>query len=318
MIRLSSSVVRANFLLRHTPATQNVRHFSKDDSFQGTWKFLSESTPVHYMQEALTAVHDISGLPWWATIAVSTFALRTVITLPLTVYEYKIISRIEKIRKEYPAIIEELKRETAIAKNQFKWTDDQAKRMFMHSAAKQWNNLVVRENCHPAKTKITILFQLPFWITTSVAIRNLVYCLPNPNLLEAKMAFMDLCTGGFLWIPNLTVPDESWILPVALGLVNFTNMKIQMTWRKTGPETKLQTGIRRVFIGLNFVMVYIATIAPSALCLYWVSSSMHGMVQNLAFVSPKVRRVLGIPELKHYPKDKPYKYLLERMLSRNK
>lgn len=46
---------------------------------------------------------------------------------------------------------------------------------------KQWNKLIVRENCHPAKASILVLVQIPLWISLSMSIRNLCYMLPKQD-----------------------------------------------------------------------------------------------------------------------------------------
>lgn len=48
---------------------------------------LSNSTPVAYAQQFVISFHEITGLPWWASIMLSAITLRLVITLPLTVYQ---------------------------------------------------------------------------------------------------------------------------------------------------------------------------------------------------------------------------------------
>jgi hypothetical protein len=37
---------------------------------------------------------------------------------------------------------------------------------------------------------------------------------------------MELSVGGFGWIPNLLVPDESLILPVSVGLINLAIVEV--------------------------------------------------------------------------------------------
>jgi hypothetical protein len=44
---------------------------------------------------------------------------------------------------------------------------------------KQWNNLIIRDNCHPLKATILLWVQLPMWIFLSVALRNFVHMLPH-------------------------------------------------------------------------------------------------------------------------------------------
>ncbi|SPP85381.1 cytochrome c oxidase assembly protein COX18, mitochondrial [Drosophila guanche] len=261
----------------------------------GFWQTLSNSTPVAYMQDALIQIHDYSGLPWWSSIVLSTFLFRGVVTLPLTIYQHKITARIERLALEMPAIVEELKREAAMAKQKFKWSDKQTTAVYRRSIKKQWQTLIVRDNCHPMKTIIVLWGQIPLWIFQSVALRNLVYMLPDPTTLQAQITATEMTIGGFGWIPNLTVVDNSYILPVALGLLNLSIIELQSMSRTRTP-TRLQKISTNVFRGLSLVMVPVACTVPSALCVYWVASSSFGLAQNMLLLSPEVRRAVGIPK----------------------
>jgi inner membrane protein COX18 len=44
------------------------------------------------------------------------------------------------------------------------------------------------------------------------------------------VTFMELSIGGCSWIPNLLVPDESCILPVALGLINLAIVEVMTSY----------------------------------------------------------------------------------------
>lgn len=202
--------------------SQHTRSFSA----AGIYTSLSNSTPVAVFQDGLVHLHDTTGLPWWATIVLSTVLLRSVITLPLTVYQQKISARLEMIAAEMPDIVKELKQEAMVAKKQFQWTDNQTKAVYNRSVKKQWDLLVIRENCHPLKTFIVLWGQIPLWIIQSFALRNLLYLLPDPNSIHAKMAFTELTLGGFGWIPNLTEVDGSLILPITLGLINLAIVEV--------------------------------------------------------------------------------------------
>ncbi|CAD7004432.1 mitochondrial inner membrane protein COX18 [Ceratitis capitata] len=262
--------------------------------FSGIWLSLSQSTPVAYMQDALIALHDSSGLPWWASIVMSTVLFRTFITLPLAIYQHKIMARLELLVLEMPAIVAELKKEAAIAMKKFKWSESQTRVVYNRSLKKQWNALVVRDNCHPAKTFIVLWGQIPLWICQSVALRNLVHMMPDPTALQAQIICTEMTVGGFGWIPNLTEVDSSYILPVALGLINLSIIEMQTILRNR-PTTRLQKYATNVFRVLTIAMVPVACSVPSALCVYWVASSGYGLAQNLLLTTPAVRRSLGIP-----------------------
>ncbi|XP_030380261.1 cytochrome c oxidase assembly protein COX18, mitochondrial [Scaptodrosophila lebanonensis] len=281
--------------LTRRSASTEVAQLASAGGLVGFWQTLSNSTPVAYMQDAVTQIHDYSGLPWWASIVLSTFIFRSAVTLPLTIYQHKITARLEKITMEMPAIVEELKREAAIAKQKFKWSEKHTQIIFRRSIKKQWQKLIVRDNCHPMKTIIVLWGQMPLWIFQSVALRNLVYMLPDPTTLKAQIIATELTIGGFGWIPNLTVVDSSYILPVALGLINLGIIELQSMSRARKP-TRLQNNATNVFRVLSIVMVPVACTVPSALCVYWVASSSFGLAQNLLLLSPEVRRAVGIPK----------------------
>lgn len=99
------------------------------------YQSVSSSTPVAYMQQGLVEIHDFSGLPWWASIIATTFLFRTIVTLPLAIYQHKIAARLEKISLEMPPIIEELKKEAAMAMRKFKWTEAQTKVVYQRSVS---------------------------------------------------------------------------------------------------------------------------------------------------------------------------------------
>ncbi|KAI8126234.1 hypothetical protein FF38_05498 [Lucilia cuprina] len=282
--------------------------------FASFYQSLSTSTPVAYVQQGLIEIHDFTGLPWWASIIATTFLFRSVVTLPLTIYQHKITARIEKISLEMPAIVEELKKEAAMAMRKFKWTEKQTKIVYQRSIRKQWNKLVVRDNCHPAKTFIVLWGQIPLWIFQSMALRNMVSLMPDPTSLQAQIVATELTIGGFGWIPNLTEVDNSYILPVALGLINLGIIEMQSMMR-TRPATRFHNIITNVFRGLSLVMVPVACSVPSALTVYWVASSSYGLVQNLLLASPQVKRAFGIPKTQS-ELENPYEHLWSKMKQR--
>lgn len=66
-------------------------------------------------------MHYSTGLPWWASIALSTVALRGIVTLPLAVYSMYIMARVELLQPEIGKLSQELRREVAMAVKKFAW-----------------------------------------------------------------------------------------------------------------------------------------------------------------------------------------------------
>nr|CAH7739754.1 unnamed protein product [Callosobruchus chinensis] len=333
----SSHIARSSF--RRTLFSHNVRTFrplledsnritatiqSRQNSLQasveslaktqtGIFKTLSESTPVEYVQKFLLTFHDTTGLPWWATIICTTVLLRTCVTLPLAAYQYYILAKIENLKGEMSEIVEELKKETTMAVKMYKWDEKTARSAYNRSLRKQWNNLIVRENCHPFKASLLLWFQIPMWVSLSVAMRNLVYMLPNADL-DAKLTFTELTVGGFSFIPNLTQADASYIFPVALGVINLAIIEFQLLSRTNSP-TKIQKFFTNLFRGFSVVMIPVAASVPSCLVLYWTTSSTYGLMQNMLLLSPKVRRFFRIPKTDSELQN-PYQHILSGMKKR--
>lgn len=128
----------------------------------------------------------------------------------------------------------------------------------------QYSKLIVKENCHPAKSMVILLGQIPLWIIQSVSIRNLLSLLPNPADITAQVAYTELTVGGFLWIPNLTQVDASFILPIALGIVNLSIIECQ-TRMRSRPPGKWQKITTNCFRGLSVLMVPVACTVPAVI-----------------------------------------------------
>ncbi|XP_049831650.1 cytochrome c oxidase assembly protein COX18, mitochondrial [Schistocerca gregaria] len=273
-------------------------------------KFLSESSPVLFAQENLVFLHDLTCLPWWATIISSTIILRTAVTLPLAVYQNHVLARYENILQEMPAIVKELKAETAYAVKKFQWTEKQARVVYNRSLRKQLKKLIIRDNCHPAKASLLVWVQIPMWICLSASLRNLVYMLPQHSV-GAEINFVQLTKEGLLWFSDLTLPDSTFILPLIFGITNLAIIEI-VSLSKVKTPGKLQKFITNFFRVLTIGMTAIATQVPSCLTVYWVTSSFYGLVQNIVLMSPRVKKFFRIPEtpsqLKH-----PYRHIYKRL-----
>ncbi|XP_011565352.3 cytochrome c oxidase assembly protein COX18, mitochondrial [Plutella xylostella] len=299
-------------LLQKPPITTTMterRSFSLEGFVawqEKTYASISNSGLVNVMQDGLLYFHDTTGLPWWATIVAATVLVRTGMTLPLTVYQYYILAKVENISLELKELVEELKRETAIAKKVYKLTDKQAMILYKRSLKKQWNDLIVRDNCHPFKSSLVMWLQIPIWVCMSFALRNLVYMQPISDA-AALITFTELSVGGLGWIPNLTVPDHSLVIPIAFGLTNLALIEIQRMSKLRQPSRvyNIFTNVFRVF---SIVMIPVAASVPSCMCLYWMTSSSYGLVQNLVLLSPSLRRKLRIP-LAPSELEEPYKHL---------
>ncbi|XP_012537074.1 cytochrome c oxidase assembly protein COX18, mitochondrial isoform X2 [Monomorium pharaonis] len=252
------------------------------------------------------------SLSWWSVIILTTIVMRTTVTLPLSLYQLYIVAKLENLKPEMDELVKEMKKEMNYGVSKYNWSKTYATRLFSHSVKKQWNKLIVRENCHPLKASLLVLAQIPLWISLSMSIRNLCYMLPKQDS-NAYAVYQQFTTDGFLWLSNLTIADP-FVLPIAMGLFNLAIIEI-VSMTRVKELTKWQRYLTHFFRVVTIGMIPIAMSVPSCLSLYWATSSAFGFFQNLILLSPKLRRFAKVP-ITTSESPHPYLALRNRIASR--
>lgn len=152
-------------------------------------------SPVGGLETILEAVHISTGLPWWATIAATTVAIRTML-VPFIVKLQGNTARLHNVKPQLERLTENMK----LAKES---NDTAALARF----SAQTQELFAKNDCNPIKSLILPLIQAPVMISFYLALRDMAN-LPVPQ-------FQD---GGLAWFTDLTIADPSYVLPVASSL----------------------------------------------------------------------------------------------------
>ncbi|XP_053979807.1 cytochrome c oxidase assembly protein COX18, mitochondrial isoform X3 [Hylaeus volcanicus] len=263
--------------------------------------------------DALRAIHHSTGLPWWLTIILTTVLSRTCITLPLTIHQHQIMAKIENLQIEMKAVADRLKMETKMAVATVGWSSAHATSVYNNSIRKEWKELVVRENCHPVKIPVMAVLQMPIWLGFSFALRNMCYMFPEGNDL-VRQDYLELTTGGLVWMKNLTEIDHTFILPIIFGFSSIAMIEIQCILHQ-----KNRTKFNRIYINfirvLTVCLVPVMAYIPSCLTLFWTTNTLCTLSHTLLLLSPKFRRLGKVPktesELQH-----PYAELYKRIKER--
>ncbi|KAG8454219.1 hypothetical protein GDO86_000744 [Hymenochirus boettgeri] len=190
----------------------------------GWYESLAVSAPVQLAESTLISLYETSGLPWWANIICATIALRTTVTLPLSIYQMYILAKVENLQPEIEALMKRLRYEVSVYGKEHGWTDKVARFHFRKNMRRIISELYVRDNCHPFKASLLIWIQIPMWIFVSLALRNI--SLGRTDNSAGEDVQKQLAEGGLLWFPDLTIPDSTWILPVSLGVLNLLIVEI--------------------------------------------------------------------------------------------
>uniref|UniRef100_A0A8D0GTF8 Cytochrome c oxidase assembly factor COX18 n=1 Tax=Sphenodon punctatus TaxID=8508 RepID=A0A8D0GTF8_SPHPU len=267
----------------------------------GWYEGLAGSAPVLWAEGGLLALHGLTGLPWWANIVCASAALRTGLTLPLAVHQAHLFAKLENLKPEMENLAKVLRYEVSVCGKQMGWSEKAARLHFKKNMRRIVSELYVRDNCHPFKATLLMWVQIPVWIFVSVALRNFsVGATCFPTIQD------QLSTGGILWFTDLTMPDTTWILPISVGLLNL--LIVEMFALRKIELSRFQKYATYFFRGMAVVMIPIAATVPSAIALYWLSSSFMGLSHNLLLRSPSFRRLCRIPRTKS-DSDTPYRDL---------
>ncbi|XP_031565145.1 cytochrome c oxidase assembly protein COX18, mitochondrial-like [Actinia tenebrosa] len=259
--------------------------------------FSQDFTPIYLAQQTLESIHSFTHLPWWGVILGATFFLRTIITLPLAVRQNKLVTKIELLQPTLKMMSEALKYRIAAECKQGGKTAAQFDAIYKKKHRRMMYELYQNEGCNPIKMFLLPWIQLPLWIIISLAIRNMTgtsYMQTANRELESSFSCPEMSNEGFLWFPDLLVPDPLMILPAAVGLFNLTNIEIHALRRQQPSRNQ------RIFTNslrtMSIAMIFLASQVPCAMSLYWAASAGYGVGQNILMRLPKVRRRLGIPK----------------------
>ncbi|NWW73998.1 COX18 protein, partial [Climacteris rufus] len=142
------------------------------------------------------------------------------VTLPLAAHQGRLLAKLENLQPEIKGLAERLRYEVSVRGKQLGWSEKVARLHFQKNMRRLVSELYVRDNCHPFQATLLVWVQIPVWVSASLALRN---CSVGALGSEVQEQFS---SGGALWFTDLTAPDSTWILPVALGLVNLLVVEV--------------------------------------------------------------------------------------------
>jgi len=154
-------------------------------------------SPVGVVQYMLEMVHVTTGLPWWATIAVTTVAVRLSLT-PIVVRLQANAVKMNNLRPEVEPLMKKLQ--------EYKQSGNTA--MASYCSSKMMH--IYQENgCNPLKTILMPFIQMPIFITFFVTLRRMT-----------GLPVEGMATQGILWFQDLTIPDPYYALSI-IGCASF-------------------------------------------------------------------------------------------------
>ncbi|CAN3376941.1 hypothetical protein DIURU_001715 [Diutina rugosa] len=286
---------------------------------------------IQTMTSSLEAVHASTGLPWWALIPLTTFTLRSLWTLPLAVLQRRRITKQSRLRPIVSAMSPIFKHNLAKQVNKAK---AEAATVTTHTNTKsdttympkhplvniKYEEMLVltakevrkrqkklfKDNGVPIwKNFILPTFQVPLWIAMSLTMRDLSGWSTWFSAVN-KPLDQSLYSEGALWFQDLAVSDPYHVFPILIGITALGNIEwlfktLQLS--RNSQRQKMRITLADAMGNISrLAVVFLMAIsyhAPVALCLYWLSSQVYSLIQNviLDLVMPvtflKNRRLSG-------------------------
>ncbi|MGL5051919.1 MAG: YidC/Oxa1 family membrane protein insertase [Fusobacteriaceae bacterium] len=177
--------------------------------------------------------------------------LTKLVTLPLTIKQDKSMRAMKEIQPE----IEKIK---TLHKDDAKTMNEKTMELYK------------KEKINPAGGCLPLLIQMPILFALFGVLRIDPASI-NPEFPYKYMQSIPL-TESFLWL-SLGTPDPFYILPLLNGILSFLQQKITGS-SDSNPQMKNMMYIFPV------MMIFISYKMPAGLQLYWVVSSLAGIIQQ--------------------------------------
>lgn len=246
----------------------------------GSWHaFVYDSVPVQGMQAALEAVQAATGLPWWASIALSTLAFRAAL-LPVARYQARALAKLAGAGPMLGALNQALSQRL----DRIKPGDVKSTTEACRAYAGGCSAALKAHRVSLAAAVASPLVQLPVFVT---------FALANRRMIDTAVPGLD--SGGLWWFEDLTEADPLLLLPLAC--LGSTYLNLEMGFARLHES---QTVLRFVKDNLQLFLILGAPLTstlPAGVFVYWLTSSLCGHAQHFALKSPAVRAALGFPAL---------------------
>ena len=281
-------------------ATLNVRKFSATPRRP----FLDECLVQSHT--FISAIHDMTGLPWVASIPLTAFLVRVVILHPLHIYTRIVNER--QVKVYFQLAESKIGIEKKIKQEHSNKSERDRQKIQAIAVDRIWRKMVKQNRAQHWRSHIAWI-KIPVWFTMMETVRRMTGTEDGMLTLTAKSltALMgkqgsgpgttdelipmepSLATEGMLWFNDLMMPDSSLILPFALSGIIFAGYSLRrgtLGFSPTpgstleGASRVLHLELRRRrMLKFGTLLAGPATLMfPSAMLLYWISSTLTAVM----------------------------------------
>jgi YidC/Oxa1 family membrane protein insertase len=272
----SKSLHRLSFNVDYLPNT-NKRHYGSE-------------TAVLFsaVQEGLIQIHNVTQLPWWGTIALSTVGMR-VAMLPILRYQLLTFRKLAGAMPEIGFAFQLLRNrlQTIPITN----VGELAK---VFSAFYRGTSAVMKLN----EVSMMEIFAYPI-INASIFI---IFVISTRDLLLTGPAELGFQNGGISWFADLMQKDSSYVLPSLSVLLSYTALDIGFRGPNTGRILSILKDVIQSLLIFSTPGIFGL---PAGVFCYWIPNSIFSIMQTTFLRNPNNMKYLGIPPPPNMPTPPP-------------
>lgn len=139
-------------------------------------------------------------------------------------------------------------------------------------------------------------------LTNAIAFITFIYSLRS--MLKKEEYSESFINGGVLWFENLTISDNTMILPCIAISLSYSLIELNYLTKSLKIGTfayRLKDSIQCFMI----VMMPVTLNLPCIVFLYWIPSSLFGIAQVLLCRNPAFLRFMKMPQITNMPPTAP-------------
>ncbi|EIW56459.1 membrane insertase OXA1 [Trametes versicolor FP-101664 SS1] len=231
---------------------------------------LASWTPAGICRWGMELIQVSTGLPWFWTIVGATFASR-VLLFPFTVKQMRSTAALAPYQADIASIRDEMA--TAQTKKDM---------LAMQRAALRQKMIYEKAGVSIGGMALAPFVQLPVTLGMFFGVKKLC------DLPVEQLKF-----SGFEWVPDLTVLDPTYTLPIIATVL--MNVQISVSMRDLVGQTPQMGHIMNFLRILTTGSVFLMANLTSGVLVYLISSITAMTLQSLILRQPAVRRALSIP-----------------------
>ena len=260
-------------------------------------------TCLEHTHTMIAGLHTFTGLPWALSLPLTAFLVRVIFITPLQIFSQKSMNHQIALLPLQHAWMQIIYRR---AHTKHGVHGEKVVKRMAFQEMKGKKREIERAMGIKRLPRLVPLLQLPIWLLCIETIRRM--CGTHEGLLglitksfettETNDAIADasfskqvsvpiepsMASEGALWFPDLLVPDPWLLLPVMLSvslLANISHADYQQGLRSGGKRSKFGTRLSRTLKLVALAAFPLTLHMPSAMLLYWISSSVTAFLQGL-------------------------------------